>query len=546
MVLKGQASAGSGMSLGWRAGAVLLACAALLTGKLPGEQPAKPTVRVPLSQLGFPGYSVSLLHAGASMATVHMLDSTHVLFTYSLRSLVPRLPGEDGTHTDRQVAAVLIEVPLGKVLSRAVWHLHDHARYLWSVGRGVFVVRVGSDLSVLAPLQGLADGEDPLRRYALPHRTGQPVLVEGSPDGKMITVELEMERPAELGDEEPGGHKPKHYVLEFYRLGVDGETAPLHVSGAGAIGSPVMLRLAMDGDGYLWADDEQRGKWGISFNEFGGKQQKLTPVMSSCRPRLNLLSRSQFLVETCRGSDDQPMLAAFGFDGHENWQEPFGEALQPPTLSLSPAMGRFAMSRLMASSSGAPVSGMGNDNPLSQEIRVYQTESGDMLLKVLCAPAVRSAENFDLAADGSSLVVLSSETMDFYKLPALRDQDRKDLAEVQAMTPPEGSGPVKLTRITRPIDAPGSVGGSDAVRAADEAAPAAGRTVAAVTSPAGATGGGRRVLPKDGTAAAGSRAEAAEPGAVSGDPAGETPRKAPTLLNPGEKAEFKEKPSTPQ
>jgi len=514
---------------------------------LSAEAPPKPFARVPLGQLGFPGYPVSLLHAGASMATVHALDGKHVLFTYSLRSLVPRLPGDDANDTDRQVEAVLLEVPSGKVLARAKWYLHDHGRYLWSVGRGVFVLRMGSELSVIAPLQGLAAGTDAFRRYALPHRPGTPVLVNGSPDGKVVTVELESELPRAAGDDESGERRRKHYTLEFYRLkNGDRPETPIAISGAGAVGSPLLLRLAMDGDGYLWAEDGNKGKWTVSFNEFGGKEQQIAPVLSSCNPRLNLLSRSQFLVETCRGSDQQPVLAAFGFDGHENWEEPFGEALQPPTLAVAPEAGRFAMSRLVASSNGAPVSSLGNDDPLSQEVRVYQTESGDMLLKVQCSPAVRTAENFDLSPDGKTLAVLAPETVDLYRLPELSARDRKDLAEVQAITPPVGDGPVALAHITRPIDAPGSVGGGDAVRSADEepAAVAAGPDTSA--NP-GADGGAGSTP----AAAKPAAVEAGKTAAVAGDEhAGDErssagSRKPPTLMKPGETPEFKGQKGSP-
>ncbi len=520
--------------------ALLLAIVAWQTTSAHAETPAKPALRLPLAGLGFPGYAVSLLHAGASMATVHALDSSHVLFTYSLRSLVPRLPGDDVNDSDREVAAVLVETPSGKVLARTKWHLHDHGRYLWSVGRGVFVVRVGSDLSVLAPLQQLQAGGEPFRRFALPHRPGLPVLVAGSPDGRMLMAELESERPAAANDENEAAHKRKHYVMEFFRLNV-GETSAtqIKIEGAGAVASPVLLRLAMDGDGYLWAEDAQRGKWTVSFNEFGGKQQRIAPVLSSCSPRLSLLSRSEFLVETCRGSEQQPMLAAFGFDGHENWQEPFGETLQPPTLAMAPNAGRFAMSRLVASSDGAPVSGLANGDPLAQEIRVYQTGSGDLLLRVPCAPAVRSAENFDLAPDGTFLVVLGSQTLDLYRLPELSAKDRKDLAEAQTMTPPVGSGPVVLAGITRPIAAPESVGGGETVRAADEETGKL--TQAPVAAPAKAPAAG--TLPA--SHSSGSQAASAVAASEAGD-APAAARKPPTLLKPGESPDFKGQTGTPQ
>jgi hypothetical protein len=530
-----------------------IAGAVLTCGLGPGlvvhaEAPPKPAFRVPLKELGFPGYVTSLMHVGASVAGVHMLDDSHALFTYSMRSLVPRLPGDDANDTDRQVGAVLVELPSGKVLARTKWHLHDYGQYLWSLRGGNFVVRSGSELSLIAPLQSLAAGDDPFLRIALPHRNGHPEMVVGSPDGKVITVELSS--AAEPGPEDDGmARKRKHYTLEFFRLRSLAKGVLPEISGAGAVGSPVPLHLPLDGDGYLWAEDGERGKWSVTFNEFGGKQQRITSLLSSCHPRLDLLSRSQFLAETCRGSDQRPMLAAYGFDGHENWEEEFGEALQPPMLKLAPEAGRFALSRLSASTGGGGTSSgstLAGDDTVGQELRVYQTESGDLLFHLQCVPAMRSSENFDLSPDGRTLVLLGPETLDFYKLPELSAKDRKELAEVQTMTPPMGAGPVLLTRITRPIAAPEEPAGRPAPdlgadrgeRAAQTSEPSGKGTV---ETQAGASSAGE---PRAGMVAA-------DVGRVSAAPAGGAPaeteaRKRPTLLNPGEHPEFKGQSSNPQ
>ena len=66
--------------------ALHVACLLLASGPISSlvaraETVPKPALRVPLSELGFPGYAVSMLHAGASMATVHMLDSSHLLLS---------------------------------------------------------------------------------------------------------------------------------------------------------------------------------------------------------------------------------------------------------------------------------------------------------------------------------------------------------------------------------------------------------------------------------------------------------------------------------
>jgi hypothetical protein len=257
---------------------------------------------------------------------------------------------------------------------------------------------------------------------------------------------------------------------------------------------------------------------------------------------MNLLSRSEFLVTSCRGADDVPTVSAYGFDGHEDWEEQFGQSLQPPTYALAPAAGRFAMSRLVASAGGSPVSGMAPTDPLTQEIRVYQTTTGDMLLHVVCTPAARTAENFDIAPDGMSLAVLGRETLDVYRLRELSARDRKDLEEATTMQPPLAKGPVDLHRISRPVAEDQTMAAEDgsATEAPAGAAPAptaAAKTATPAEAPAAAapapsaTAGVTPSAPA--TAAKASRDQSAAATAA-GDAEPAAPRKPPTLLNPGE------------
>ena len=502
-----------------------------------GAKTPAPTVSLPLADLGFPGDRVVLSHSGASMATVHVLDRTHLLFTYGLRTLVPRLQGDDANDRDRLVGGEVIEIPTGKVLARTEWHLHDYGRYLWSVGHGVFVLRSADQLSYFAPLRGLASG-NAFERIALPHRPGHPELVAGSPDGQIVTVELQKqpEKDQAEGDEQP---RLKHTIIEFYRLVIPQEMRdPVELRPAGAVGSPGLLRLALDGDGYLWAEDGQRNRWSVSFDEYEGKGQNLTTVDSTCSPRLEMLSRSEFAVMSCRNTEATEMLTAFGFDGHENWEEHFGDAVQPPTFVTAPGAGRFAVSRLTLSGGASPIAGLGEaDGALGQEIRVYGTESGDRLLSIQCSPVMRTPENFDLSADGRTLAVLGSDAIDLYALPELTAQDKKDLAEAETMLPPVATGAVVLRRITRPVVA------EDAVASEETTAPqpplpapaAAGRT----PPPASASGATPVLNRRPAPGSAVTAAEGDNAAAPAGDEGG-APRKRPTLLNPGETPEYQD------
>lgn len=485
-------------------------------------KPPAPTLRIPLASLGFPGYRVALMHAGASMTTLHLLDKDHLLFTFGLRGLVPRLPGDDANDQDRLVGAELVQISTGKVLDRTEWHLHDHGRYLWGVGHGVFVLRSGDELSSFVPLRGLPTHSSFLR-IAMPHHPGRPELISGSPDGEVITVESQRPNPAE---EQGTGEapKPKHTVMEFYRIAEPKEAdQPVQLRAAGSVGSPGLLRLPLDGDGYLWANpkDADRYRWSVSFNEYEGKGQNLVALDSSCAPRMELLARSQFVAITCKGSEDSKLLSSYGFDGQLNWQQTLGaESLQPPTFVAAPEAGRFAMSRLLASSAGLANSSL-DDGTLSQSIRVFSTVSGFPLLSVLGIPAARTPENFDLSPDGRTLAVLAANTIDLYTLPALSDSERKDLADAETMLPPRSTGPVILRRISRPIVASEQPIASEETTAPQPASPAtstpatppAPASAAAVAPPAAAT-----------TTAAGAIGDATP-----------THRKAPTLLAPGEK-----------
>lgn len=505
-----------------------LSTAGLLLALVTSAQAARPPIpsaRIPLASLGFPGYRVALMHAGASMITLHLLDHDHLLFTFGLRGLVPRLPGDDANDQDRLVGAEIVEISSRKVLDRTEWHLHDHGRYLWSVGHGVFVLRSGDELSSFVPLRGLASHTS-FQRIAIPHHAGHPELISGSADGEVMTVEIQRADPKQEGDT---GEAPraKHTVMEFYRISEPKEAdQPVQLRAAGSLGAPGLLRLPLDGDGYLWADpkDSDRFRWTVSFNEYEGKGQNLLSLDSSCAPHMELLGRSQFAAITCKGSDDSKLLSAYGFDGQLNWQQTLGgEALQPPTFVSAPDAGRFAMSRLLASGGGSTVGSMHlDDGTMSQMIRVFATVSGDPLLSIPCTPAARTPENFDLSPDGRTLAVLAADTIDLYTLPALSDRERKDLADAETMLPPRSTGPVVLRRISRPVIAAEDPIASEETTAPQPATPAA-------DTPSSQT------APKSVSATA-----TASPAGSDDAP---VHRKAPTLLAPGETPEGKTKPA---
>lgn len=554
----------------------LLAAAALVGCGLRAETPsskkvaprddraAKPWVQVSLDSLGFPGVSDTFLQTGASMLTVNFLDDSHLLVTFSTRDLVPRLAGDPKTDDDRMVAAKIVELPSGTVDAHTVWHMHDHGRYLWSLGGGRFLVRIGDRLSTMSPLANLGK-PDAFERTTFPGQVYRPTAVLVSPDGGLLTLEsvvsyVNPDGRAEVLLGDVGADQPvTRTVVQFFRLqdehgdeqgldagkGGDADKPLLQVVPAGTLASAQPVMLPVDADGYLWDEEMGRNVWSAGFDEAGGKTIDLGKIQSTCEPRLQMVSRGEFVAFTCQGVGSSVKMASYGLDGHETWEEGMGN-LGTPAFAFAPAAARFALSRTVAAVPGVAMgTSVDQGTAARQEVRVYQNASGDLLLKVECSPIFKSEENFDLSSDGLEAAVVRNGAIAVYKLPPLGKEDREDMAEVAKFSPPPGAGVVSLARLTVPVEVAGNSGAAGVASAPKAAVAAAGagsaRAVpvsAAVATPV--LGGQVSARPELAAQGSGSGVSARVEQAIPTTGAGVQPgaRKPPTLLNPGEKPEF--------
>ncbi len=591
--------------LGWVCvAAALVGTSALAWGaEHPQKQQAQPQpwVTISLKSLGVPSIPTSFLEVGASMLTMDVVDDTHLLVTFSTRGLVPRLPGDPPDDEDRMVAAELVELPTGNVMARTEWHMHDHSRYLWALGKGRFLVRSRHDLFLLTP-EARLKSDDPLKRMPFPSREGTPLVAMVSPDKNMVMLETsEPEKKANItpanisptnGGPANGGptnvglvvNEPKPEVfIDFFRLeGGDEPGSVLKVTGAGVARAAAPTLLPMDADGYLWHGDPRRGRWQVTFNEFGGREVKVGAVDSSCQPRLQMVSRFEYLAFTCMGTAERTRMKLYGMDGHETWEDSVGGTFALPAFAYAPAAGRFAMSRIASIGGDTDDLALGNVLPstATQEVRVYQTESGDLLLKVQTTPVTRFAENFDLSEDGMVAAVVRDGAVEVYKLPPPSKQDVKDLEEARSFSPPASDKPVSFAKLTRDDAAqedaltgtaevpmgggagsPGAGGASSGGGGASAAAGAGGAADADAGGAGGDAAGAKLTAvsdsgPEGGSAAGagevakaaagssepasggvGSSAEVQGDGVTQGDGDAAGRRRPPTLLGPGEKVE---------
>jgi hypothetical protein len=439
----------------------------------------QPVTRILLESLGFKPISSRYLLAGSSMLTVHYVDQTHLLLTYNAHRLIRRVPNDPPTDVDRNVDALLLEVPSGNVLARAEWQLHDHGQYLWNLGQGHFLLRTRDTLTTIAPMLNLAHGEAFRQQPFLnPHRHVVAVLL--SSDTRFLTVESTEPLPLPLSDDpkvSPGGEPQRlpaqtNVQLNFYRLGPPTNGSERLVPRfAGRANSHRPVELPLNGAGFLNVIDQGHQKWAFDFRSHDGKTLPLALYDSTCRPLTSFISPGEFIALGCHGGTVRQQLAAFNLRGDAMWIQTLGGSYLAPHLDFAPVTGRFALERINLLGAAILTDELVPAQLTGQSVDVIQNDSGKTLLHLETTPIVRAGQNFTFSPDGMSFAIMREGAIEIYALPALTSKDKTAIQMAQAAAPRANEVEVRLTEATE--SAPSNEGNSATAQSGVANSPAA-------------------------------------------------------------------------
>jgi hypothetical protein len=413
-----------------------------------------PPLRIPLEPLGFQPLSTQFLLNGSSMLTLHYVDERHLLLTFTVRRLMQRLPDEPEDDQDRNVDAILIELPTGHVLARTTWRLHDHGQYLWNLGHGHFLLRVRDILTTFSPLVNLSSGQ-PFREHPFLTAAGRNIAaLLLSPDANFLTVEtVERTAPAPRpktpifgpAPPPPAPERPSHVQINFYRLSAASDaTEEVKPRFAGVVRSDGVGNIASTTAGYLAVIDQGHQHWAFDFNSYSGKTNELSPFDSTCRPSPFFVSRAQFIAFGCHSGGTRQLIGGFDMHGQEMWEQNLFGEYTSPSLVFAPASGRFAFSRVLLHSSTVPDQPLSTDELGGQSIVVYQTSSGKQILRAECSPVERAGQNFSLSPSGLGLALIHAEAIEVYALPPLTVKEEADVKLAETSAPEESDALVRF------------------------------------------------------------------------------------------------------
>jgi len=398
-----------------------------------------PDATIPLESLGYePAPAHILLAEGYTVSSLQYVDAHHLLFTYNKRSLIKRQPDDSPDESPQNVAAILLETPSGKVVAQAEWRLHDHSQYLWPIGEGTFLLRVGRELRLLTPLTA-SNPAEALQGKRLLTLPGQATMIAVSPDGRMVLVEAAVPvqtadaapavAPATspigtpLGDQPPAPPEDHTTDVQFLDFDLSRQAqGVVNVNRVGHITAPSPLVMPLTHDGYIHTAEIYPDDWNLIYTQLSGTDTVLGDVVSTCRPGAAFLSNNEMLVETCNGNDTALILTVVTLGKKELWQHTLDDPGTEPNIHTTPAGGRFAVSRILINGVASPGVDLSAEADVRmQRIDVMDIQNGALVASVAAVPAERTAQNFSLSGDGRHLAVLQKDAIALYDLAPIQD-----------------------------------------------------------------------------------------------------------------------------
>lgn len=398
-----------------------------------GPKPSiPPSFTIPVDTLGFAPPGPIYTGQRVTMASLDFLDEDHILFTFRVPGLLKRDPNyaSDEDSGERQIRALVLSLPSGNIVSEDLWTLHDHERYLWTLGNGRFLLRNGNELSegdltlklrptlrFPGPVSSLY--LDPQAKFLATnsHEPAQKTQTAPSATNAVVNPAQKTQFDditTQTGDElAPNGLKqaeqptPEENIIRILN----------HDSGKvllfGRTASPV--RLAINSTGYLQPLRQLGRSWALQLYHFSGGQNRITFVDSNCLPWLDFISDTEIMATLCDTADSTRLLA-LTTDGRELWHT------NSPSGTIWPQIARSLNGLRLARESLAVNHPVNASAPLdpedikAQRITVYDAATGHVVLTAYASPILSEGGNLALSPSGRRAAILNNGQIQVWNL----------------------------------------------------------------------------------------------------------------------------------
>jgi hypothetical protein len=397
-----------------------------LSDRLPAKPSLPPIFTVPVEPLGFSAPGPIYLGARNSLVSLDFLDENRLLFTFRVPGLMRRDAQDSTGRDERQIRAIVVVLPEGKVESEALWTVHDKMRYLWMLKDGHFLLR---------DRDGLEEGDAKLELKPLLEFPGPLLWLELDPTQQlMVTTSREpaIEKTKSAGDGQktqapslnPGDRSKTDAGQNDPGRTEAGKTDTVlrilqRVSGQVLLVSRVhsTVHLPINADGYLESLRGNGQQWLLNLNYFGGGSKVLGRVESACSPAIDFVSQREVLVTGCTGSGGRK-LVAMDLSGRRLWEASTSLSAIWPMLVKAPDGSRLAQETLAVTHPVTPFAPLDRDDVKGQLVRVFNAADGKVALEAPASPALDSGGNVAISPSGNRVAILNAGAIQVFDLPA--------------------------------------------------------------------------------------------------------------------------------
>ena len=413
-----------------------------------------PAASIPLGPLGFAAPNTFYLGDRRAQASLNFLDEDSLLFTFRVPGLIARDYAESGMQTGgegaaaamdslqemRNIRAVVLALPSGKVTAESTWRLHDFAPYISMLDDGRFLLRDRKDLMV---------GDSALRLQPFLRFPGTVKYVELDPKGqRLVTQSVEPLTDAQKAETQgtlgadiasntgagmntssvlPSSGKTSgaaarknqmENLLRVLRM-QDGSVMLLQRMESGLVHVPI------DGDGYYDAVRGNGFNWVITYRSFSGSEEQVQQVDSTCSPALDTLAPGVVLVSACAEFGGR-RLTVLTRGKQKLWDFPTPPTRVWPTLARNRDGTRLARATLDVMHPVGPMTPLDPTDIHGQTVQVFDVATGKVALTGPTSPVLDGGGGFALSPSGKRFAVLNEGAIQVYELPSPPPLPRDD------------------------------------------------------------------------------------------------------------------------
>jgi hypothetical protein len=380
---------------------------------LPERPTIAPAFTIPVAPLGFTVPAPFSFGLQSSLASLDFLSDDHLLFTFRVPGLIRRESGDIKRSDEREIQAVVVDVKTGRVEAEALWTVHDHARYLWMLKDGHFLLR---------DRDGLEQGDNSLVLKPILQFPGPVAWLEMDP--QQLYMVTNSREPATVVAKPGQVDSPPTAAAT---IAVDGQSAAAPADTVVRIlersTGKVMLvsrvrftvHLPINAEGYLEALRSNGPMWVLNLNYFTGGSRIVGRIDSICSPVFDFVSQSEFLVKACASGGNR--LVAFTIDGRRLWEDDMASSEIWPITVTSPDGSRLARETLEVSHPVNPSSALDLEDVKGQWVRIINVADGNVALEATASPPLDAGGNVAISPNGRRVAILIGGAIQVFDLP---------------------------------------------------------------------------------------------------------------------------------